>query len=138
MATSTLQASVAQLAERGKRARPELAARMDRAAEIVLGNGYSYEWAADGDTLLVAKHGEDGEAAAVYHVNGTCDCQDATSGRAPVVNGTRYCKHKIARGMLLVIGAGEPEPTPRPAADGVWLQSMAWVAFARSYSGGAR
>jgi len=118
--TSTLQASVARWTAKGKAANPQLSTRYDRAAAIVLAG--EYQTTSEPDTLLVRG----------YHVNGQCECPDYTLGNAPTVNGRRYCKHMIAKALVARL-AEESEQTASDSPN-AWQQSMAWQAFARSYS----
>ena len=122
MATHLSAESVAHLVEIGKRKNPLLSARYERAGLIVL-NG-EYQTTSDPDTVIV--HG--------YHVNGSCECPDARYG-APLVNGERYCKHRIAKALLEKLAEqSTPAPQPEPAEHGnPGMQSMAWVSFAQSF-----
>ena len=112
--------SVAALVERVKVYRPQLSERAERAAGIVLQHGYTWGWSGDEhDTLIVGKL-DKGEVSAVYNVNGSCNCPDYTE-RAPEVNGHRWCKHRIARAMLLKLEEEREEQ-----------QAEQWRAFAQS------
>jgi len=116
--TATLSsARVSELAAIGKARNPQLSARIDRAAQIVLAG--EYQASSDPDTLIVRG----------YHVNGACECPDYRLGNAPIVNGTHYCKHKIAKAFVSRLSKLAECEKPN-----VWAQSMAWQSFARSYS----
>lgn len=119
--TATLSASsIAELAARGKARNPQLSARFDRAAAIVLAG--EYQTTSDPETVIVRG----------YHVNGQCECPDYLLGNAPTAhNGQRYCKHMLAK--LIVVKLAASEPAEHTETGEAWQQSMAWQSFAQSY-----
>ncbi|MBV9322908.1 MAG: hypothetical protein JO352_03850 [Chloroflexi bacterium] len=79
------------LVERGKRRRPELATRLDRAAVIALLR--TVRLLPDGTYLVES----DREIGRFYHVRRQCECADRR--RAP----GGWCKHRLAIGLLAAL-----------------------------------
>lgn len=120
MATLPSAARIAELAAKDKAQHSHLTARIDRAAAIVLAG--KWQPTGDPDTYIIRG----------YRVNGACECPDYTKGNAPTVNGDQYCKHRLARAMLVALDMDSQSqratgPTP-------WEQTQAWLAFAQSFS----
>lgn len=119
--------SVARLAEIGKSRHPQLAARIDRAAQIVIAGEYrilnEYEHIIRGYRVIDTLAGT------------TCECPDYLLGGAPSTHaGLRCCKHILAHHMLHRLARDartiQHQPAERPQ---VWAQSLAWRSFAASY-----
>jgi hypothetical protein len=70
---------------------PELGTRSEKTAVILLAGKVA---PLAGDAYEVVNSDGDG-AYRVDHAAGTCDCPDYTH-RAPVVNGAKLCKHRLA------------------------------------------
>ena len=92
-----LQALVARAAENA----PELGARPEKAAGIIL-TGKVAPVDAEDRYEIVSSDGSD--AYLVDHAAGTCPCPDFRH-RAPTVNGARLCKHRLAVLFLRRLGA---------------------------------
>ena len=100
----TYREAVLQVAERAKNALPLSVSRIEKAVTLCL-NGHVE--VVDGKYRVASQ--QDGKT--VYHlVNGTCTCQDFTSGKAQ-----GWCKHRLAgniyRKALEMIKAQEPVAT---------------------------
>ena len=104
---STTLAELAALVARAAEHGPELAARAEKAATILLAGKVS-EVAPD---LYEVVSSAGAEAYVVMHDLGMCPCPDFKH-RAPAVNGAKLCKHRLAVLFLRKLG----RPVARPSA----------------------
>ena len=104
---STTLADLAALVARAAGHGPELAARAEKAAAILL-SGKVAEVAPD---LYEVVSSAGADAYVVMHDLGMCPCPDFRH-RAPVVNGAKLCKHRLAVLFLRKLG----RPVSRPSA----------------------
>src|SRR5215470_986722 len=111
----TYREAVLTIADKAKNALPNHVSRIDKAVTLVL-NGHVE--VVDGKYRIASQ--QDGKT--VYHlVNGTCTCQDFTSGKAQ-----DWCKHRLAgnihRKAMEMIKAQEPVATHNEAPCSVNVQ----------------
>jgi len=97
--------TLAALAQKASAALPaESAGRLACAVKLVLAGDVTL--AEDGTALVKSAT----DPAAIYRVNGTCPCKDFA--RAP----EGFCKHKIARALMIRLTRALPQTPPAPAA----------------------
>ena len=118
MSATLSAATISELVAKGKAKNPQLSARLDRAAAIIMAG--EYKPTSDPDTIEIRG----------YHVNGSCSCPDYKHG-APIIKDKPWCKHRLAKLMLDLVAADEPAPVRSESPD-LFRQAMAWQAFAQS------
>lgn len=105
----TFREAVLHVAEKAKAVLPANASRIDKAITLTL---HGHVEIVNGHARVASQI--DGKTT--YHqVNGTCTCQDFTSGKAP--NG--FCKHRLAHGLyrraMELVHVQEPVVEAQPA-----------------------